>query len=112
MNSEMRGSRVRAAFCWDMDVDGAPEPPSIWRASHLATECVREDRESSSVFVYKSQTFGVQLLAVDPSGEGGEKRKCGQMSSCAEAMFYLNTCGLKHLDADRDGVPCEALCRK
>jgi hypothetical protein len=42
----------------------------------------------------------------------GEKRKCGQMSSCAEAMFYLNTCGLKHLDADRDGVPCEALCRK
>jgi len=53
MNSELRGSRVRAAFCWDMAVDGAPEPPSIWRASHLATECLREDRESSSVFVYK-----------------------------------------------------------
>ena len=38
------------------------------------------------------------------------KTKCGQMTSCVEANFYLNTCGVSRLDGDRDGVPCETLC--
>jgi endonuclease YncB( thermonuclease family) len=41
----------------------------------------------------------------------GAKRKCRKMTSCEEARFYLEKCGLKGLDGDRDGVPCEALCR-
>ena len=41
----------------------------------------------------------------------GSKRYCSQMNSCEEAKFYLNNCGLKHLDRDHDGVPCEKLCR-
>ncbi|MGD9806722.1 MAG: excalibur calcium-binding domain-containing protein [Hyphomicrobiaceae bacterium] len=28
-----------------------------------------------------------------------------------EAKFYLQTCGLKRLDGDGDGIPCNALCR-
>ena len=31
-------------------------------------------------------------------------------TSCAEAKFYLNECGLSRLDGDNDGVPCESLC--
>jgi hypothetical protein len=41
----------------------------------------------------------------------GTKRKCGEMDTCAEARFYLEKCGLKRLDGDKDGVPCESLCR-
>lgn len=41
----------------------------------------------------------------------GEKRYCKQMSSCAEASFHLLQCGRASLDPDRDGRPCEALCR-
>jgi len=41
----------------------------------------------------------------------GQKRTCGQMSSCAEARFHLKQCGIKRLDRDKDGVPCESLCR-
>lgn len=41
----------------------------------------------------------------------GFKTKCGQMDSCAEARFYLTECGLRRLDRDNDGVPCESLCR-
>ena len=41
----------------------------------------------------------------------GGKRYCSQMDSCAEARFYLNTCGLKKLDRDGDGIPCENVCR-
>lgn len=41
----------------------------------------------------------------------GTKTKCAQMSSCEEAYFYLQTCGLGRLDRDGDGVPCEVICR-
>ena len=40
----------------------------------------------------------------------GTKRYCREMASCAEALFQLERCGLKRLDGDRDGVPCETLC--
>jgi len=39
------------------------------------------------------------------------KRYCREMASCEEAMFYLKTCGVSSLDGNKDGVPCEALCR-
>jgi endonuclease YncB( thermonuclease family) len=45
------------------------------------------------------------------SSECGQKRYCRQMTSCEEARFYLNSCGLSSLDGDGDGVPCEKLCR-
>jgi endonuclease YncB( thermonuclease family) len=41
----------------------------------------------------------------------GAKRFCGEMRDCAEARFYLQQCGLRRLDGDGDGVPCERLCR-
>lgn len=39
------------------------------------------------------------------------KRTCGQMSSCAEARFYLEHCGASSLDGNNDGIPCASLCR-
>jgi hypothetical protein len=38
------------------------------------------------------------------------KHKCSEMANCEEATFYLNQCGVKKLDRDNDGVPCESLC--
>jgi len=32
---------------------------------------------------------------------------CSQMSSCAEAKFYLRNCPNTKMDGDKDGVPCE-----
>ena len=42
----------------------------------------------------------------------GAKRTCREMASCAEARFHLETCGVRTLDGDRDGLPCEQLCRQ
>ena len=39
------------------------------------------------------------------------KRYCREMSSCAEARFYMNACGVRRLDGDSDGTPCENICR-
>jgi endonuclease YncB( thermonuclease family) len=43
--------------------------------------------------------------------ECGAKRSCREMTSCAEARFHHEECGLDGLDGDGDGVPCEAICR-
>lgn len=45
-------------------------------------------------------------------GSCGSKRTCGQMSSCAEARHYLVDCGVRTLDRDGDGTPCESLCQR
>lgn len=39
------------------------------------------------------------------------KKKCSDLKSCDEAKFQLKNCGQKHLDGDRDGTPCNRLCR-
>lgn len=39
------------------------------------------------------------------------KTTCSQMVNCDEAYFYLNNCRVSRLDGDKDGVPCEILCR-
>lgn len=37
----------------------------------------------------------------------GNKQSCREMDSCEEALYYLNQCGVKSMDGDGDGVPCE-----
>lgn len=39
---------------------------------------------------------------------GCDKRKyCSQMTSCAEAKYFLANCPGVKMDGDRDGIPCE-----
>lgn len=44
-------------------------------------------------------------------GACGTKNFCSQMTSCAEARYFLNTCGVRTIDGDGDGMPCESICR-
>ena len=41
----------------------------------------------------------------------GQKQYCNQMHSCTEAFHYMNNCGVKRLDGDGDGIPCETICK-
>jgi endonuclease YncB( thermonuclease family) len=53
------------------------------------------------------------LLAANSDSSGfscSPRKTCGQMSSCAEARYHLETCGNRRLDRDNDGIPCESLC--
>jgi endonuclease YncB( thermonuclease family) len=51
------------------------------------------------------------LPTISSSFTCGAKQYCREMVSCAEARFHLQQCGVSRLDEDRDGVPCESLCR-
>jgi len=39
------------------------------------------------------------------------KKYCRDMLNCQEAYFYLNECGRTRLDGNKDGVPCQKMCR-
>ena len=63
---------------------------------------------------WRNGTPAPRASFLTPPAEGqscGTKRYCREMTSCAEARHYLNACGVSSLDGDRDGVPCENLCR-
>ena len=52
-----------------------------------------------------------QGLAADGTAAPcGTKKTCREMVNCEEARHYLRDCGLKRLDRDGDGVPCNSLC--
>lgn len=36
------------------------------------------------------------------------RKYCSQMTSCAEAKYFLQNCPNTEMDGDRDGVPCES----
>ena len=35
------------------------------------------------------------------------RSRCSQMTSCAEATFFLKHCPNTQMDGDHDGIPCE-----
>lgn len=85
-------------------------PPWDWRRG------VREGRaqveEMGPNPSPRSVRSNVDSSARDQTGTFtcGAKRFCRQMTSCAEAHFYLERCGIQSLDGNGDGQPCEVLC--
>ena len=70
-----------------------PISPDQWRKSHLA----------------KSHTLKT-ASSIQVNAACGKKHLCSQMVSCEEAKIYLLACGVKSLDGNGDGIPCESLC--
>jgi endonuclease YncB( thermonuclease family) len=68
-------------------------PPWEWRKGNRTATTKKEPIESN------------------PEFKCGTKRYCKEMSSCEEARYYLENCGLSRLDGDGDGIPCETLCK-
>ena len=57
--------------------------------------------------VYKIFFVREALRANPPFLCEPERSSCSRMSSCAEAFFYQERCGVSNMDGDRDGIPCE-----
>ena len=68
-----------------------PTPPWVWRKQHTA--------ETNASLVLAPGDFTC-----------GTKHHCSQMRSCDEAFYYFTVCGVKTLNPNGDGVPCEKLC--
>lgn len=82
--------------------DPLPTPP--WEYRHAGREAVRET-EAPPI------RSGRETQNDNPAWPCGAKRYCSEMTNCAEAKYYLAQCGVRSLDGDGDGVPCDAICR-
>lgn len=78
---------------------GKFQTPWDWRAGHA-------DKAPAN-----SQPQGIIKKQVAQSYSCQPRRTCPQISSCAEANWYLANCSWGgKLDRDSDGIPCESLC--
>ncbi|HLP97739.1 MAG TPA: thermonuclease family protein [Sideroxyarcus sp.] len=78
----------------------SPQAPWQWRKLHPSVKPAAQKQPVAQ------RTAPVMLYDM----ECGKKRRCSEMASCDEAHFYLTRCGVKPLDGNRDGEPCESLC--
>lgn len=78
-----------------------PQAPWQWRKLHPSVKPAVPNQLPASQRVVPVMLYDMEC---------GKKRHCSQMSSCDEALFYLTRCGVKELDRNRDGKPCESLC--
>lgn len=101
---EARAKRERVGL-WSMP-EAQTVAPWDWRRGERAGGALQSD-----------STVQPQGLLSSPSSRAdvgafscGSKTRCAQMTSCAEAQFYLTQCRLESIDGNRDGEPCEQLC--
>ena len=98
-----KNSRLGVIGLWQ---EPNPISPDEWRAGKRPAKKASQKSKPKKV---KSQVKAVaQSQNTNFSCSG--KRFCTHMSSCAEACYYLNQCGLSRLDRDKDGIPCESFC--
>jgi endonuclease YncB( thermonuclease family) len=98
-----------------------------WHYKHYQSEQSLKDRQRYAKAESDARSDGIGLWAASnpiapwewrqdiweaSHADGcGAKRYCDEMVSCDEAIRYRFYCGLRTLDGDSDGVPCESLCR-
>ena len=80
-----------------------PQTPWQWRELHPF------NKSGLQASLHGASALPALVMLYDM--ECGKKRLCSEMASCDEARFYLTRCGVKSLDGNHDGQPCESLCR-
>lgn len=110
--TEARARQIRAGL-WSMN-DAQTVAPWEWRRGVRVGSGKTDPTPNAPVRSLFGPPGGDIPTASGDLGSGGfscsGKRYCRQMSSCAEATFYLRQCGVDTLDGDGDGRPCEAVC--
>jgi len=81
-----------------------PQTPSQWRKLHPSEPTKHKPHPQHKVQLQTQKPEKFSNLAC------GKKNYCSQMVTCDEAHFYLTVCGVKRLDTNKDGIPCESLC--
>jgi endonuclease YncB( thermonuclease family) len=79
-----------------------PQPPWQWRKLHPSVKPALQARQ------HGASREAAPVMMYDM--ECGKKLRCSQMNSCDEAHFYFMRCGVKTLDGNHDGIPCQNLC--
>lgn len=73
----------------------------------LDTTIQENSKSAMALRDFKSEmsTSTVSKLSIDVRCDG--RIYCSQMTSCAEAQFFIAHCPNTEMDGDTDGIPCE-----
>jgi len=93
--------------------------------AYLASILIAVAVGAGAIGSYAYRTFAPGAASPSPSADAAEtgamrsevvvkedfhcdsRTRCSQMTSCAEATYFLQHCPDTTMDGDRDGVPCE-----
>lgn len=62
---------------------------------------------NSAVSISPTLNSEVNLQPVAASFSCDGRKHCSQMTSCAEATYFLQNCSNTKMDGNNDGIPCE-----
>lgn len=97
--------RMALALKRGLHAPGGAIQPRDFRKQHGPCEGVSPKPAASSL---PAAVANPGRMASAGSGQRCDGRSyCSQMSSCAEATWFLKNCPGVKMDGDRDGVPCE-----
>lgn len=83
--------------------DPAPTAPWKWRNSPQTAKT--NPATTSTTSVQSSTPVKPAVSSQNYRCDG--RQHCSQMSSCAEAKYFLNHCPNVKMDGNNDGIPCE-----
>ncbi|MCU1717718.1 excalibur calcium-binding domain-containing protein [Pseudomonas sp. 5P_3.1_Bac2] len=76
------------------------EPPSNWLDTLLSLLPGRVSEATTGIEQALEQSFSSKVFRCDG------RTDCSQMTSCAEATYFLRSCPGAKMDADNNGVAC------
>ena len=77
---------------------------------HVTRDVPREDFAGTEIPAAAPDPANLQVertMAEPRKYQCNGRTRCPQMSSCEEAMYFLEHCPGVKMDGDRDGIPCE-----
>jgi len=95
--------RMALALKRGLHAAGGAIQPSVFRKQH--GPCDGAGAKPVATAPAAAPAAGVAFVAKGASCDG--RLYCSQMTSCAEASWFLKNCPGAKMDGDRDGVPCE-----
>jgi endonuclease YncB( thermonuclease family) len=110
-------ARVSRLGIWKLPPDQRVAPWQWRDDARPFTDYTNETAEACIAAVNETRSRARQSRQAPTLPDGtpdlpcGSKRTCPEMITCDEAVRFLKQCGVRSLDRDRDGVPCEDLCR-
>jgi endonuclease YncB( thermonuclease family) len=93
--------RMALALKRGLHAPGGAIQPREFRKQHGPCEGSAPNKPAGT----SSLSAPATLAAADYRCDG--RTRCSQMTSCAEATWFLNHCPGVKMDGNRDGVPCE-----
>lgn len=103
---------VKAGYAWAYAGNGYGNDPDYAELEASARSArLGLWQDANPVPPWEWQWVQRQLLKYGSSFSCSDKKYCREMTSCEEAKLYMYACGMKRLDPDNDGVPCDAKCK-